>query len=101
MGLLEYDLPPGPIWVHFDTDVVDARHAPAMNYPVMGGPSEGELGQVFSYLSATDRIVAVSLSSWNPDLDQDGRSQTVSMRLLGELIPSPESFDKSSELTSG
>lgn len=84
--LLDYELLSGPIWVHFDTDVVDAGQVPAMNYPVKGGPGESELRQVFSHLSATGRIAAVSLSSWNPDLDQDGLSQRISMQLLAELL---------------
>ena len=84
--LLDFDLPQGPIWVHFDTDVIDAAEAPAMNYPVSGGPSEAQLQRVFNHLAETGRIVSVSISSWNPELDQDGGSQSVSMRLLAELI---------------
>ena len=85
-GLLDYPQPTGPIWVHFDTDVIDAGDAPAMNYPVSGGPSAAELQGVFNFLAATGQITAVSLSSWNPDLDQDGRSRMVSMGLLMNLI---------------
>ena len=84
--LLDYELPTGPIWVHFDTDVVDESEAPAMNYPTAGGPGVLELGQVFSYLRDTGQIAAVSMSTWNPELDQDGRSQAVSMRLLSDLV---------------
>jgi arginase len=84
--LLEYQLPPGPIWVHFDTDVIDAGEAPAMNYPTPGGPGVKELKEVFTHLADTGQITAVSLSSWNPELDQDGSSQDVSMGLLMELI---------------
>lgn len=87
--LLDYDLPQGPIWVHFDTDVVDAAEAPAMNYPVSGGPSEAQLQRVFKHLAETGRLAAVSISSWNPELDQDCRSQSVSMALLAELIRGP------------
>ena len=84
--LLDYPQPIGPIWVDFDTDVIDAGEAPAMNYPVSGGPSAAELQEVFNFLAATGQITAVSLSSWNPDLDQDGRSRMVSMGLLMNLI---------------
>jgi arginase len=84
--LLDYELPSGPIWVHFDTDVVDVSEAPAMNYPTAGGPSVVELGEVFSYLRETGQIATVSMSTWNPELDQDGRSQAVSMKLLTDLI---------------
>ena len=84
--LLDYELPSGPIWVHFDTDVVDISEAPAMNYPTAGGPGVVESGEVFSYLRETGQIAAVSMSTWNPELDQDGRSQALLMKLLTELI---------------
>ena len=79
-------LPAGPIWVHFDTDVIDAGEAPAMNYPVSGGPSLDELREVFIFLASTGQIRAVSFSSWNPDLDLDGRSREISISLLLDLI---------------
>ena len=84
--LLEYQPPPGPIWVHFDTDVIDPVEAPAMNYPAPGGPGVDDLREVFSYLAATGQVTAVSISTWNPELDQDGTSQAVSVGLLMELI---------------
>ena len=84
--LLEYQPPPGPIWVHFDTDVIDPAEAPAMNYPAHAGPSVADLREVFSYLAATGQVTAVSISTWNPELDPDGTSQDVSVGLLMELI---------------
>ncbi len=84
--ILDHQLPSGPLWVHFDTDVIDPGQAPAMNYPAGGGPGVGELRTAFKHLAGTGRIVAVSLSSWNPELDQDGSSQQVCMELLLELI---------------
>lgn len=84
--LLKVDLPPGPLWVHFDTDVIDAESAPGMNYPVAGGPSPSQLIEVFDFIAGTGRLAAVSLSSWNPELDQDGRSRAASLELLRVLI---------------
>jgi len=83
---LEYEFPQGPIWVHFDTDVIDPADAPAMNYLAPGGPRSVELRKVFSHLAATGQITALSLSSWNPEFDPDGRSRDVSMDLLRALI---------------
>ncbi|MFL7893301.1 MAG: arginase family protein [Anaerolineales bacterium] len=83
--LLNSELPAGPLWVHFDTDVLDPAEAPAMNYLAPGGPSTGELRAVFHFLAGTGQVVAVSLSSWNPDMDQDGTSQQVCLDLLMEL----------------
>jgi arginase len=85
MDIMEYDLHNEPIWVHFDTDIIDASVAPGMNYPVSGGPDESQLQLVFNHLAQTGSVIAISMSSWNPELDQDGRSRSVSMKLLGEL----------------
>jgi arginase len=84
--LLDISLPDGPLYVHFDTDVVDPKDAPAMNYPTPGGPPLETIEAVFQRLAGGGRIVAASLSSWNPALDQDDRSQEVCTRLFYELI---------------
>lgn len=86
--LLEFPLPDGPLYVHFDTDIVDPAEIPAMNYPSPGGPSAATVSRVFRHLAKSGRIQAVSLSSWNPDLDTDGRSREISMSLLAELLAS-------------
>jgi arginase len=84
--LLNYPLGARDLYIHFDTDIVDPSEAPGMNYPAPGGPSVYTLQRVFQHLAHTDRIVAVSLSSWNPSLDPDGRSQTAAMSLLHALL---------------
>ena len=84
--LLDRPLPEGPIWVHFDVDVIDIAEAPAMSYPAPGGPSVLEMAQVFDYLAASGQVAAVSVSSWTPELDLDGRSKQVAMELLGHLV---------------
>ncbi len=78
-------LPLGPLYVHFDTDVVTPTDAPAQNYLARGGPSASELADVFAHLARTARVVAISVSSWNPDLDEDGRTQRVCMGLVDVL----------------
>jgi arginase len=87
--LLTHPLPEGPIWVHFDTDMVDAAASPAQNYPVTGGPSVDELREAFRRLARTGQVCAVSLSAWNPALPGAGISAAVSMSLLGELAAVP------------
>lgn len=84
--LLENPLPKGPVWVHFDVDVLNTQELPAVSYPALGGPSAELLRCVFERISATGQVVAVSLSSWNPDLDHDGRSRELSMELLDLLL---------------
>lgn len=84
--LLENSLPDGPIYVHFDTDVVSLRESPAQNYPAQGGPSSAIIKSIFSKLAQSGQVIAVSLSSWNPKLDKDNKSEKVSMSLLQTLV---------------
>ena len=57
-----------------------------MSYLAKGGPSSAELQVLFRALAQTGQIIAVSMTTWNPKLDQDGQSQSVSMKLLQTLI---------------
>jgi arginase len=84
--LKEYPLPGGPLYVHFDVDVVTPDEAPAQNYPAPGGPSFSVLEAVLGRLARSGQVVAVSLSAWNPRLDEDGASQEVCMSLLETLV---------------
>jgi len=84
--LLELVLPDAPLYVHLDTDIINPAEAPAMNYLAAGGPSVGELQVVMKHLNRTEKIAAVSMSTWNPKMDNDGRSRNVCMGLLNTLI---------------
>ncbi len=84
--LLTMDLPEGPLYVHFDVDVLNLAEVPAVSYPADGGPMAGELAQVFRHLAQTREITAVSFSAWNPELDEDGRSQKTCLSLLNDLL---------------
>ncbi len=86
--LLSCCLPDKPLYIHLDTDIVDPNEAPAMNYKADGGPSSADLQMVFKHLSRSGNIAAVSLSAWNPELDEDGQSRIVCMQLLDALIGS-------------
>jgi arginase len=86
--LLEYSLPDNPLYIHFDADIVCPDDAPAMSYLAHGGPSAANLQKVFHHLAQTGQIVAVSMTSWNPELDKDDQSQRVCMTLLRTLIDS-------------
>ena len=84
--LINGPLPEGPLYVHFDSDILNPAEAPAMSYLADGGPPSEILRQVFKRLAGTGRLIAVSLSAWNPEMDADGRSRKLVMSLLDELI---------------
>jgi arginase len=61
--LLAAEVPDGPIYVHFDTDLLDAREAPAFLYPVPGGPSPQDVAALLARIRATGRMVAATTTA--------------------------------------
>ncbi len=86
LALLNKTLPGGPLWIHFDTDVIDPEYVPAQNYQAPGGITPDELGRIFSHLTDSGNICAVSLSSWAPGLPGAEESRDVCLDLLNLLI---------------
>ncbi|MCL1592815.1 MAG: arginase family protein [Actinomycetia bacterium] len=75
--------PPGPIYVHLDVDVVDPSDLPAVNYPARHGPSADEVRDAIHHLARTGRVVAASVSSWNPALPGAERAAEVTRSIMG------------------
>jgi len=88
-ALIDHKLPDMPILVHFDTDIIDPSEAPAMNYTAPAGLSSDEVQEAFRYLARVGDIRAVSMSTWNPELDQDGQTRDVCMSSLQTLLGNP------------
>lgn len=86
MNVLQHTFSERPVYVHFDTDIINPLDAPAMNYVAQGGLRAVALAKIFRHLAQAGRITAISLSTWNPKLDTDGRSKDVSMKLLQVLL---------------
>ncbi len=84
--LIPGQLPPGPLYVHFDADIIDPAEASAMNYPAAGGPSSETVRDVLRTLAATDRVAAVSVSLWEPALDPDRITEAVVQGALNALL---------------
>lgn len=75
-----------PVYVHFDTDIIDAREAPAMLYPVRGGPSVIELHKMAAALHRAHTVVAVSVTAWELGRDTDGRTERACLNVLDALV---------------
>jgi arginase len=82
--------PAGPIYLHIDGDVVDPEEMPAMNYPAPGGPSLKAVRRAVEQLAATGRVVAFSISSWNPALPGADVAAGASAELASPILGSPE-----------
>jgi arginase len=72
--LLYETLPEGPIYVHFDSDVISSDDAPAFHYPVKGGPTAQKMKDVLTHLGRSGQVVAASMTAWAPELDKDGQT---------------------------
>lgn len=79
-------LPEGrPIYVHLDVDVIDARETPAMSYPVNGGPSLAAMMTTAARIRETGNLVAVSMTTWALDRDEDRRTERACLAVLDAL----------------
>ncbi|AKU22701.1 arginase family protein [Massilia sp. MB5] len=78
--------PEESLYVHFDTDVMDAAELAALKYHVGHGPSYAETAELFRRL-ARYPIAAVSVSAWHGDRDADDRTALACLELLHLLLP--------------
>jgi arginase len=85
MDLMDYSFSDQPLWIHFDTDILDPKDVPAQNYPAPGGIRKDDLRKVFQYLAKTGLVCGISLSSWAPDLPEAEQSRDVCLALLEVL----------------
>lgn len=70
-GLLREEL--SGFWIHLDADVLDDEIMPAVDYRMPGGLSFEELSELLRILLSTGRAVGVTITIFNPALDEDGR----------------------------
>jgi arginase len=85
--LAAVDLPDKPIYIHFDVDVLRLSDLSAVSYPAQGGPSLESVATVLGQLAATGQVAAVSVTIWNPDLDDDDNSaENIVMTLVETFV---------------
>lgn len=75
----------GPVLVHVDMDVIDAREAPAFNYPVRGGPTAAQTAAALESFAAGTDIRMISISAWSPSRDLDGATGRACRKVLAAL----------------
>ena len=61
-------LPPGPIYLHLDLDVLDPLELPGLRFPSAGGVRQAELARAVGAVMASGRVAAIGLAcTWWPD----------------------------------
>ncbi len=59
---------------------------PAVDYPAAGGPSASMVRRALDRLFGSGRVTALSVTSWNPQLDGAERSGAAARQLLDGLL---------------
>lgn len=75
-----------PLWVHFDTDILDPSDSPNMLYRVPGGQPLQAIVNAAHVWAATGRIAAISMTTWTISQDYDRRSENAAMAVLAALM---------------
>ena len=78
-------LPDKPLYIHFDTDVVDCAEMPAMSYPEPDGPSLDECVESLRSVLTAGSTVGILFSLWNETLDGGGEAMAAALRLIRAL----------------
>jgi arginase len=85
--LLNLPLAETPLYVHFDCDVLRLADMAAVNYPAAGGSSLETIDASLRRLAQTGRVAAVSLTMWDPTLDDpDRQAEQVVMGLIERFV---------------
>jgi len=84
-GLDPADLPPGPLLVHVDVDVVDDAELPGLLFPAPGGPPASEVVAAVRRIQDTGRVTVLDIACpWRPSVD--GRVRQARSDLLRALV---------------
>lgn len=85
-GLLTLTLPDKPLYIHFDCDVLRLTDMAAVNYPAQGGSDRATIEASLARLAQTGRVAAVSVTLWNPELDEDGDAEQTVIGVIERLV---------------
>ncbi|MEU4689478.1 arginase family protein [Actinoplanes sp. NPDC023714] len=78
-------VPPGPLVIHIDLDVIDPAGLPGLRFPAPGGPPAEEVREACARLIATGRVVALDVAApWHPAANP--QEQEARRRLLASLV---------------
>ena len=75
-------LPARPLYIHFDTDIVDCAEMPAMSYPEPDGPSLEECKRSLRLALAKGRPAAILFSLWNGTLEGAEQAMAATRELI-------------------
>ncbi len=84
--LLTAALPDKPLYIHFDTDVVDSAEMPAMNYPEPNGPTLEETAATVARVARDAQVVGMLFSLWNDTLPGADKALEATLRIVRAFV---------------
>ena len=75
-------IPPGPVYVHLDMDVLSPAVSPGVNFQVEGGLQVSELEDALRVVFAGTRVAALALVNYNPHRDPESRTLHITCDLV-------------------
>jgi len=84
--LMKQDFGDRPLYVHFDTDILNPNEAPAMAYVAEGGPSVESLKAIMRQIASTGKVAAISMTVWDMPNDKDNKTQQACLACFNALI---------------
>ena len=84
--LLSANLPQKPLYIHFDTDVVDITEMPGMNYPAPDGPSLARSAATLQRVAQDANIAGVLFSLWDDRHETEGKALAGVLQLTRDFI---------------
>lgn len=80
-------LPEGPLYVHYDSDILDSAVAPAFLYAVPGGPAPPAINALLAALEATGRVIAFSAcAAWDASRDAGRKTEAAVKQSLAGVF---------------
>lgn len=73
-------------WIHFDTDSLSDDVNPAVDYRLPGGLEPGEAEYLIRHLLQTGKIAGISITCFNPKLDERGTIARTLVDLLSKAF---------------
>lgn len=84
--LLTSILPMKPLYIHFDTDVVNPDEMQALSYPATGGPSLAQTIATLERVGRDAEVAAVLFSLWNESLNGAKMSLENTLKLVRAFV---------------
>jgi arginase len=78
-------LPPLPLWLHLDVDVLDPEYMPVV-YPEPGGLTYDQVRELCRLVWASGRTIGLSVACYHPKLDADGSAGARLVALLADVL---------------